>query len=290
MNICFHVGNFIVLALTCQLINILLSSFRSMVTNEDKIKNKHIAVLKSEEGPDLEIMASNGIHLGSLRHYSHPKMKPYIWSGKNVFQIIDLQKSKEMLIKAIDFLISVKKKGGIILFVGTGLAAKDVVKAVAEELNMPYVSERWLGGTLTNFPTISRRIDYLKNLENQKKSGEFEKYTKYEALKLEEKIIKLKKYLSGLLGMNRLPDAVWVSSGNYDKIAAVEATKKSIPVIGIINTNSNPAFFNYPIPASDNALNSVGFILNSVKDALINIKAETIQAVENNEKSLHVNN
>lgn len=226
--------------------------------------------------PDLEVMASSGVHLGSLRHYSHPKMKPYVWSGKNVFQIIDLQKSKDMLIKAIDFLVSVKKKGGVILFVGTGLAAKDVVKVVAEELDMPYVVERWLGGTLTNFPTISRRIDYLKNLESQKKSGEFEKYTKYEALKLEEKIAKLKKYLSGLLSLNRLPDAIWVSSGNYDKIAAVEAVKKSIPVAGIINTNSDPALFSYPIPANDAALNSVSFILNSVKDALINVKAEKI--------------
>jgi len=240
-----------------------------MITNKNSAKNNILE-------PDLESMASSGVHLCSLRHYSHPKMKPYVWSGKNVFQIIDLQKSRNMLIEAVDFLISVKKKGGMILFVGTGLAAKDIVKNVAEELNMPYVVERWLGGTLTNFPTISRRIDYLKNLENQKKSGEFEKYTKYETLKLEKKIIKLKKYLSGLLNLNRLPDAVWVSSGNYDKIAAVEAIKKSIPVTGIVNTNSDPALFNYPIPANDIALNSVSFILNSVKDALISVKSEII--------------
>ena len=269
VNVLFHVGKFIILALTCQLTRILLLSVRSMITNKNSAKNNILE-------PDLESMASSGVHLGSLRHYSHPKMKPYVWSGKNVFQIIDLQKSRNMLIEAVDFLISVKKKGGMILFVGTGLAAKDIVKNVAEELNMPYVVERWLGGTLTNFPTISRRIDYLKNLENQKQSGEFEKYTKYEVSKLEEKIIKLKKYLSGLLNLNRLPDAVWVSSGNYDKIAAVEAIKKSIPVAGIVNTNSDPALFNYPIPANDTALNSVSFILNSVKDALINVKSETI--------------
>ena len=269
VNVLFHVGKFIILALTCQLTRILLLSVRSMITNKNSVKNN---ILES----DLENMASSGVHLGSLRHYSHPKMKPYVWSGKNVFQIIDLQKSKKMLVEAINFLTSVKKKGGMILFVGTGLAAKDIVKNVAEELNMPYVVERWLGGTLTNFPTISRRIDYLKNLENQKKSGEFEKYTKYETLKLEEKIIKLKKYLGGLLNLNRLPDAVWVSSGNYDKIAAVEAIKKSIPVTGIVNTNSDPALFNYPIPANDIALNSVSFILNSVKDALISVKSEII--------------
>ena len=263
----FHASNFIILMFTCQFNNILLLSVRSMSTNKNSTKNN---VLEQ----DLESMASSGVHLGSLRRYSHSKMKPYVWSGKKVFQIIDLQKSKDMLIEAISFLTSVKKKGGMILFVGTGLAAKDIVKSVAEELNMPYVVERWLGGTLTNFPTISRRIDYLKNLENQKQSGEFEKYTKYEILKLEEKIIKLKKYLSGLLNLNRLPDAVWISSGNYDKIAAVEAIKKSIPVTGIVNTNSDPSLFNYPIPANDTALNSVSFILNSVKDALINVKTE----------------
>ena len=177
VNVLFHVGKFIILALTCQLMRILLLSVRSMITNKNSVKNN---ILESH----LENMASSGVHLGSLRHYSHPKMKPYVWSGKNVFQIIDLQKSKKMLVEAINFLTSVKKKGGMILFVGTGLAAKDIVKNVAEELNMPYVVERWLGGTLTNFPTISRRIDYLKNLENQKQSGEFEKYTKYETLKL----------------------------------------------------------------------------------------------------------
>ena len=251
-----------------------------MPINKNSEKNN---ILK----PDLEVMALSGVHLGSLRQYGHPKMKPYIWSGKNVFQIINLQKSKDMLVKAIDFLISVKKEGGIILFVGTGLAAKDIVKSVAEELNMPYVTERWLGGTLTNFPTISRRIDYLKNLENQKKSGEFEKYTKYEVLKLEEKIAKLKKYLNGLLNLNKLPDVIWVSSGNYDKIAAVEAKKKSIPVVGIINTNSNPDLFKFPIPASDTALSSVSFILNFVKDALINVKIEKISSEENDEKIKH---
>ena len=114
-----------------------------------KIKDESSKVLNEQEEADLEVMASSGVHLGSLRSYGHPKMKPYIWSGKNVFQIIDLEKSKVMLTKATDFLVSVKKKGGVILFVGTGLASKDMVKDIAEGLNMPYVVERWLGGTLT---------------------------------------------------------------------------------------------------------------------------------------------
>lgn len=234
--------------------------------------------------PDLEVMASSGVHLGSLRSHSHPKMKPYVWSGKGFFQIIDLEKSKEGIAKAIEFLVSIKMNSGMILFVGTSLAAKDITRQVAEDLDMPYVVERWLGGTLTNFPTIKRRIDYLKDLESKKSLGDFEKYTKYEASKIEKKIAKLRKYLEGLLKLSRLPDAVWVSSGNYDKIAVVEAVKKSIPVVGIVNTNSNPALFNYPIPGNDTALSSTALILNFIKDALAlaNVKLETAENKDKN--------
>lgn len=234
---------------------------------------------------DLEAMASSGVHLGSLRSNSNPKMKSYIWSNKNTFLIIDLEKSKENLKSAIDFLIDIKKKGGIILFVGTFVAIKDIVKKVAEDLGMPYVTERWLGGTLTNFSTIGKRINYLKDLEKQKISGDFSKYTKYEIQKLEKKMEKLQKELGGLLNLNRLPDALWISSGNYDKIAAVEAVKKSIPVVGIVNTNSDPTLYTRPIPANDTALNSVGLILNLVKDALINVQPVATEIEKNTKEN-----
>ncbi len=224
--------------------------------------------------PDLEALTLHGVHLGVLRSHGHPKMKPYIWSNRNVFQIIDLEKTKEDLKMALDFLVGIRRKGGIILFVGTGLAAKEITKKVAEDLDMPYVTERWLGGTFTNFSTISRRIDYLKNLESQKASGELEKYTKYEILKLQEKIKKLRKDLSGLINLNRLPDVIWVSSANYDKIAVKEAIKKNVPVVGLVNTNADPTLFDYPIPANDNTISAVGFILNLVREALINVKME----------------
>ncbi|MEK7178072.1 MAG: 30S ribosomal protein S2 [Patescibacteria group bacterium] len=222
--------------------------------------------------PDLEALTLHGVHLGALRSHSHPKMKPYVWSNRNIFQIIDLEKSKENLKAALDFLVGIKKKGSIILFVGTGFATKEITKKVAEDLDMPYVTERWLGGTFTNFPTISRRIEYLRNLESQKASGEFEKYTKYETLKLQEKIKKLRKDLGGLINLNRLPDVIWISSANYDKIAVKEAVKKNVPVVGLVNTNADPTPFDYPIPANDNAISSVSFILNLVKEALINVE------------------
>ncbi len=225
--------------------------------------------------PDLESLASHGVHFGALKAHGNPKMKPFIWSNKNIFQIIDLEKSKEYLERALDFLIGIKKKGGVILFVGTGFAAKDITRKTADALGMPYVVERWLGGTFTNFSTIHRRIEYLKNLKSQKASGEFEKYTKYESLKLEEKMEKLEKELGGLADLNRLPDAVWIGSANYDKIAVEEAAKKKVPIAGIVNTNSDPSHFEYPVPAADNSIDAVEYILNLVKNALINVKAET---------------
>jgi len=221
--------------------------------------------------PDMEAMASHGVHLGALRAHSHPKMKSNVWSNKSVFQIIDLEKSKKHLKTALDFLIGVRKKGGVILFVGTGFAAKEITQKAAEALGMPYVTERWLGGTFTNFPTINRRIEYLKTLESQKAAGEFEKYTKYEASKLQEKIQKLRKDLGGLVNLTRLPDAMWASSANYDKIAVREAFLKNVPVAGLVNTNADPSVFSYPIPAGDSSIDSVGFVLNLVKDALIDV-------------------
>ncbi|MFH1990512.1 MAG: 30S ribosomal protein S2 [Patescibacteria group bacterium] len=239
--------------------------------------NSNILATEDEPRPegqesDIEKMASHGVHLGALRAHSHPKMKPNVWSNKSIFQIIDLEKSKKGLKSALDFLVGVRKKGGVILFVGTGFAAKEITQKVAEALGMPYVTERWLGGTFTNFTTISRRIEYLRTLESQKAAGEFEKYTKYEALKLQEKIQKLRKDLGGLINMTRLPDAMWASSANYDKIAVREAFQKNVPVAGLVNTNADPSVFNYPIPAGDSSVDSVGFILNLVKETLIDVK------------------
>ncbi len=237
---------------------------------------------------DLEAMALSGVHLGSQKSSSNPKMKPFIWDRKNSFLVIDLEKSKENIIEALNFLISIREKGGVILFVGTGIAAKEITKKVAQELNMPFVTERWLGGTFTNFPTISKRVEYLKDLERQKAAGEFSKYTKYEVGKIEEKMKKLKKEFGGLISLSRLPDAIWVSSAKYDKLAVAEATKKNIPIAGIVNTNSDPAPFTHPIPANDSALNSVNFILNLVMEALVNVKpiviAEEVKKEEEKEE------
>ncbi len=226
----------------------------------------------------MEDMAKVGLYLGHRKSQGNPKMKPFIWANKNGFQIIDLETSVQLLGKAIKFLSGVRAKGGVILFVGTGVISQDEVKSVAEALGAPYVNERWLGGTMTNWPTISKRIAYLKELESQKASGGFGKYTKYEVMKLQEKMDKLEKYLGGLKNLSRLPDAIWVSSATTDKIAVAEANRKNIPVAGLVNTNGDPTLFDYPVPANDNSKGAVTYMLTVLKDALAEVKPAPIAA------------
>lgn len=223
----------------------------------------------------VEDMVKAGLYLGYQRLKANPKMKPFIWANKNSFQIIDLETTVQLLDKAIKFLIDIKAGGGVILFVGTGVVAQDIVKSVAVDLGMPYVTERWLGGTITNWQTISKRIAYLKDLESKKTSGDFGKYTKYEVLKLEEKMAKLEKYLGGLKNLGRLPDAIWVSSYSADHIAVLEASRKHIPVVGLVNTNGDPTDLDFPVPANDNSKSAVVYVLERLRNSLIAVKAQT---------------
>lgn len=222
----------------------------------------------------VEEMIKAGLYLGNQKFQANPKMQPFVWANKNGFQIIDLETSARLMEKAIKFLTDVKAKGGVILLVGTGVVAQDAVKNMAETLGMPYVTERWLGGTITNWPTISKRIAYLKDLEVKKAGGDFSKYTKYEALKLEEKMAKLEKSLGGLKSLIRLPDAVWTTSSKADHIAIVEARRKNIPVVGLVSTNGDPTEFDYPIPGNDNSKGAVSYVLEKVKDALVAVKVQ----------------
>ncbi|OGD30842.1 30S ribosomal protein S2 [Candidatus Azambacteria bacterium RIFCSPHIGHO2_01_FULL_44_55] len=222
----------------------------------------------------IEEMTKVGLYLGHQKSQANPKMQPFVWTSKNGFQIIDLEASARLLEKAIKFLIDVKAKGGVILLVGTGVVAQDAVKNMAEALGMPHVTERWLGGTITNWPTISKRIAYLKDLEIKKAGGDFSKYTKYEALKLEEKMAKLEKSLGGLKSLIRLPDAVWTTSSKADHIAIVEARRKNIPVVGLVNTSGDPTEFDYPIPGNDSSRGAVSYVLEKVKDALAAVKVQ----------------
>ena len=238
---------------------------------------------KSIADPNTEIVLPSpqelieaGVHFGHKTSKWHPKMEKFIFTSKNDVHIFDLEKTLKNLQAAIIFLKSVLSRGGEILFVGTKPASKGLVKEAGEALNQPYVSERWRGGTLTNFKTISKRLEYLRNLQEQQKTGGLDKYTKKEKLKLGKLAEKMEKQLGGIKNMRRLPDIVFVSDVKEDSLAIKEAKRMRIPVVAICDTNADPSLVDYPIPANDDASSSIKAIIDSLVLNLKNVKPESI--------------
>ncbi len=220
------------------------------------------------EGP-LEEMVRAGVHFGHKTSKTHPKMKQYIAGVRNTTHIIDLEKTQKKLQEALGVIKKMTEEHKTILFVGTKIQVKDQIKAIAEATNSPYVIERWIGGTLTNFGTISKRVEELKELERQKEEGEWQdKYTKKEQLDLQKRIDRLNKKFGGLKVMTKLPDAVFVADADKNATAIHEAQRKGLPLIGIIDTNIDPTIVNYPIPANDDAISSVRYIMQKVGEAI----------------------
>jgi len=221
---------------------------------------------------NIEEMARAGLHFGHRTSKCHPKMKPYLAGVKNTIHIIDLEKTAQKLKEALRFIQELILENKILLIVGTKIQIKDLVKEVATELNLPYVNERWLGGTFTNFEVIKKRIDYFKDLEKKRAEGDFEKYTKKEKAKISQEIKDLEIKFGGLRNLERLPDAIFVSDMKKDETAIREAKRKGIKIIGIAHTNIDPTLADYPIPASDDAISSVKYILEKVREAILKIK------------------
>ncbi len=220
----------------------------------------------------LELLKS-GAHFGHTTSRWNPKMKPYIFASRNNIHIIDLEKTKQQLLKAAKFAADISSKGGTILFVGTKKQSKDVIKKAAVAANCPYVNIRWLGGSFTNFRTIQKTIRKLEKLESLKASGDLEvRYTKKERLLIEREIEKLTKLFEGVLGMKKLPDAIFVSDVKHDDIAVKEAQKSKVKIIGIVDTNSNPIGVDFPIPANDDATKAVQLIANFLSEAISEAK------------------
>lgn len=220
----------------------------------------------------LELLKS-GAHFGHATSRWNPKMKPYIFASRNNIHIIDLEKTKQQLLKAAKFAADISSKGGTILFVGTKKQSKDVIKKAAVAANCPYVNIRWLGGSFTNFRTIQKTIRKLEKLESLKASGDLEvRYTKKERLLIEREIEKLTKLFEGVLGMKKLPDAIFVSDVKHDDIAVKEAQKSKVKIIGIVDTNSNPIGVDFPIPANDDATKAVQLIANFLSEAISEAK------------------
>lgn len=217
---------------------------------------------------ELEEMAKAGVHLGHAKSKNHPAMQAYIFGVRNTVSVIDLVKTKEKLAAALEFLRGVAEKGGLILLVGTRPASHQIVLEVAKRTNMPCFVERWVGGTLTNFKVIAKRVEQMESIEREKASGGFDKYKKKERLKKDEELERLKKNFDGLRTLKRLPDAVFVVDITQDTTAVMEAKRMKIPVVALVDTNSNANLIDWPIPSNDDALSAVRYMVGRIGDAI----------------------
>ncbi|MBN2413780.1 30S ribosomal protein S2 [candidate division KSB1 bacterium] len=224
-----------------------------------------------------------GCHFGHLTRRWNPKMKEYIFMERNGIHIIDLKKTLNLLEKACQAITEiVRSESGDILLVGTKKQAKDIIELEAGRCGMPYVTERWLGGTLTNFITIKKSIKRLKNLEKKATDGTYDKLSKKEILSIEREKEKLNKILGGIRDMNHIPSAIFIVDAKKESIALQEANKLNIPVFALLDTNSDPDLIDYPIPCNDDAFKAINLITHTLVDAVIEGKAgmEEKRAIE----------
>jgi len=210
-----------------------------------------------------------GVHFGHQTRRWNPKMEKYIFGKKSGIHIIDLEKTSEAIKQAQDFFTDLAAGGGSVLFIGTKRQARDVIKSEAERAGTFYITHRWLGGLLTNFETVKKSIKRYKDLETMKTDGTFSKFKKKEVFRLEKEMEKLKKNFEGILNMERLPKALFIIDVKSEEIAVKEASKLSIPICAIVDTNSNPDNISYPIPGNDDAVKSIKFITAVVADSVI---------------------
>ena len=217
----------------------------------------------------LEQMLKAGVHFGHQTKYWNPKMDQYIFGVRNKIHIINLEHTVEMIKPALKFIEGVAAKNNKILFVGTKRTATDIIKNEAIRCSMPYVNERWLGGMLTNYKTIRSSITRLENLLRQKEDGTFSKLTKKEGLKIQRDIDRLEKSIGGVTEMGGLPDALFIIDVKRESIAVSEASKMGIPIVGIVDSNSNPEGIDYVVPGNDDSIRSISLFTEAVADACI---------------------
>ena len=215
----------------------------------------------------VEEMFRAGVHYGYSKSRRHPSVSPYIFTTKNGVDIINIEKTNELFDKAIEKVTALAAAGKTILFVGTKAEARQQIIETALALNMPYVSERWVGGALTNFPEIKKRITKLLDLRDQKEKGGLDKYTKKERLLIDREMDDMTKNFQGLTGITRTPDAMFVVDPKKEHIAVTEAHKMNLPVISLMNTDCNMKHSEFPIIANDASVSSISFFLNQIKNA-----------------------
>ena len=210
-----------------------------------------------------------GTHFGHLTRRWNPKMKKYIFMERNGIYIIDLKKTLTHLQRACEEIIKVVRKGEKVLFVGTKKQAKDIIRAEAERCSMFFVNERWLGGTLTNFSTVKKSIKRLKNLDKMATDGTYDKLSKKEILQIEREKEKLEKILGGIKEITRLPGLIFIVDPKKEAIAVRETDRLDIPIVALIDTNSDPDLIDFPVPGNDDAFKSINLITRTIADAVL---------------------
>lgn len=241
-------------------------------------ENKNIESLPD---PEIKAMIDAGVHIGHTKTKRHPLMEPYIWTVRNGISIIDVTKTKPKLEEACEFLKGIAAKRDLILFVGTRPAARKIIEEHGRALGMPYVGERWIGGTLTNHKVIAKRIETLITLEGKLAAGELEKYPKKERMQFEKEILRLKVKFDGLRILNRLPAAIFVVNVPYDEVALREAVRMRIPIVALVDTNSDPRHISYPIPSNDDALPALHYMLDRIARSIREGKEEAARSEQN---------
>ena len=224
----------------------------------------------------IEEMFKNGVHFGHHKSRKNPKMDDFIFGVKNGINILDLQKTAQMLKEALTFIEKVIASGQKILFVGTKKQAKKIVEAAAKRCDMPYVTERWLGGTFTNYSAISGRTRYLRDGQDKMEKGEYGKYTKFEQMKFAEELERLETKMGGIKHMDRLPGAIFVTGVVEDNLAIKEARIKNIPVIALADSNIDPRDIDYIIPANEDAVSSLKILMAYVIKAVLSAKQKVV--------------
>ena len=224
-------------------------------------------------------MLEAGVHFGHQTRYWNPKIADFIFGQRNKIHIVNLEKTLAMYQDAMKYVRQLASNRGTILFVGTKRQAREIIAEEAQRAGMPFVDHRWLGGMLTNFKTVKVSIKRLKDLETMAQDGTFEKMSKREALTLQREMEKLTRSLGGIKEMNALPDALFIIDVGYQKIAVTEATKLSIPIVGVVDTNHSPDGIAYVIPGNDDSSRAIRLYARGVADAILEGKSQVIQEI-----------
>ena len=217
---------------------------------------------------DKEEMMQAGLHLGHRTSKLHPKMEDFVVGIKNTVHVIDIEKTEEYFKRALEFIESLVKEKKVFMIVGTKPPLRNLIKTKAKEANLPYVVGRWLGGTFTNFEVLSKRVEYFKSLKEKKEKGEMDKYTKKERIKMNKEMADLETKFGGVEHLTKLPDAVFLCDLVKDKLALKEAKEMGVKIVGISDTNADISSIDFPIPANDDAISSVSYILDKIIEVI----------------------